>query len=77
MELYQLTYFLEVARQRNFTHAAERLNLAQPALSQQMKNLEAELGAPLFVRGRRRARCSPRRAGPAPRAERCWREAEA
>lgn len=59
MELYQLTYFLEVARQKNFTRAAERLNLAQPALSQQMKNLEAELGTPLFVRGRKGTRLTP------------------
>lgn len=53
MELYQLEYFVEVARQRNFTRAAERLHIAQPALSQQMRNLEAELGATLFARGRR------------------------
>lgn len=53
MELYQLGYFLEIARQRSFTRAAEHLRMAQPALSQQMKNLEAELGTTLFVRGRR------------------------
>lgn len=53
MELFQLRYFIEVAEQRNFTRAAERLRLAQPALSQQVKNLEAELGTPLLVRGRR------------------------
>jgi DNA-binding transcriptional LysR family regulator len=53
MELYQLAYFVEVARQRNFTRAAERLRLAQPALSQQIRKLESELGAELFVRGRR------------------------
>ncbi len=53
MELYQLAYFIELARQGNFTRAAARLNLAQPALSQQMHKLEEELGAPLFVRGRR------------------------
>lgn len=53
MELYQLRYFLEVARQRNFTRAAARLNLAQPALSEQIRNLEEELGAVLFERGRR------------------------
>jgi len=53
MELYQLGYFLEIARQRSFTRAAGRLHMAQPALSQQMKNLEAELGTPLFNRGRK------------------------
>lgn len=53
MELYQLGYFLEIARQRSFTRAAEHLRMAQPALSQQMKNLEEELGAILFIRGRK------------------------
>ncbi|MEO6739154.1 MAG: LysR substrate-binding domain-containing protein, partial [Chthoniobacteraceae bacterium] len=53
MELYQLEYFLEAARQRNFTRAAARLHLAQAALSEQMRNLESELGTPLFHRGRR------------------------
>jgi DNA-binding transcriptional LysR family regulator len=53
MELYQLEYFLEVARQKHFTRAAVRLNLAQAALSEQIRKLEAELGAPLFQRGRR------------------------
>lgn len=53
MELYQLEYFLEASRQRSFTRAAARLNLAQAALSEQMRKLEAELGAPLFHRARR------------------------
>ncbi|MDR3402250.1 MAG: LysR family transcriptional regulator [Chthoniobacter sp.] len=53
MELYQLQYFLEVARQRNFTRAAARLHLAQAALSEQIRKLEDELGTPLFRRGRR------------------------
>lgn len=53
MELYQLRYFLEAARQRNFTRAAARLHLAQAALSEQIRNLEAELGVVLFHRGRR------------------------
>ena len=53
MELYQLEYFLEAARQRNFTRAAAHLHLAQAALSEQMRNLEGELGTPLFHRGRR------------------------
>jgi DNA-binding transcriptional LysR family regulator len=53
MELYQLEYFLEAARQRNFTRAAARLHLAQAALSEQIRKLESELGTPLFNRGRR------------------------
>jgi LysR family hydrogen peroxide-inducible transcriptional activator len=53
MDLYQLEYFLETARQRNFTRAAARLHLAQAALSEQIRKLESELGAPLFERGRR------------------------
>jgi DNA-binding transcriptional LysR family regulator len=53
MELYQLHSFLEVARTRNFTRAAERLHIAQPALSEQIRRLEEELGARLFDRGRR------------------------
>src|SRR5258708_205430 len=53
MELYQLRYFLEVARQRNFTRAAVRLHLTQAALSEQIRKLEDELGTPLFHRGRR------------------------
>ncbi len=53
MELYQLEYFMEAARQRNFTRAAAQLHLAQAALSEQMRKLETELGTPLFTRGRR------------------------
>jgi LysR family transcriptional regulator, hydrogen peroxide-inducible genes activator len=53
MELYQLEYFLEAARQRNFTRAAQRLMLAQAALSEQIRKLEQELGATLFDRGHR------------------------
>lgn len=56
MELYQLRYFLEAAKQQNFTRAAERLNLAQAALSEQMRKLEDELGTALFHRGRRETR---------------------
>jgi DNA-binding transcriptional LysR family regulator len=55
MEFYQLEYFLEVARQRNFTRAAARLHLAQAALSEQIRKLENELETPLFQRGRRQS----------------------
>jgi DNA-binding transcriptional LysR family regulator len=55
MELHQLAYFEAVARQQHFTRAARELNVAQPSVSQQIRKLEAELGAPLFQRTRRGA----------------------
>lgn len=46
----QLMYFQGVAETRNFTHAAERLNLSQSALSRAIQRLEDEVGQPLFER---------------------------
>lgn len=52
MQLQQLAYFVAVAEARHFTQAAERMRVAQPSLSKQIKALETELGAPLFSRAR-------------------------
>jgi len=50
MEIRQLLYFLEVAKQKNMTKAAEILHISQPALSKMVKGLEEELGMTLIIR---------------------------
>lgn len=50
MELSQLRYFLETAKTQHITKSAERLHIAQPALTKSIHNLEKELGVPLFMR---------------------------
>nr|MBO2504538.1 LysR family transcriptional regulator [Bacilli bacterium] len=50
MEIQQLEYFKVVAETEHMTHAAEMLNISQPALSKSISNIEQEIGVPLFDR---------------------------
>jgi LysR family transcriptional regulator, hydrogen peroxide-inducible genes activator len=50
MELRQLQYVLQIAADKNFSRAAEKLHIAQPSLSQQLSKLEKEIGVLLFRR---------------------------
>ncbi|KHE69111.1 LysR family transcriptional regulator, partial [Halobacillus sp. BBL2006] len=52
MDIRHLEYFAEVAKQLSFTKAAASLHVSQPSLSKVVKQLETELGVPLFYRSK-------------------------
>jgi LysR family transcriptional regulator, cyn operon transcriptional activator len=59
MDIRHLKYFLEVAKECHFTRAAQALHVSQPTLSQQIGQLEKEIGAQLFDRAGKKVRLTP------------------
>src|ERR1700743_1464472 len=52
MELHEIRYFLALSKAHSFTKAAEQCNVSQPALTRAIRQMEDELGGPLFMRER-------------------------
>jgi len=77
VELRHLRYFVTVAEQLSFAHAAKRLHISQPPLSRQIRALEEELGVSLFARTKRSVALTPTGATLLPEARRLLREADA
>ncbi len=77
MEMHQIRYFLAVASELNFTRAADKCHVTQPALTRAVKLLEEELGGPLLYRERARTRLTELGKIVLPHLEHVWEAANA